>query len=167
MALTKVMAGEGGQHNILVNAMLVGLIVSDQWVKRHAATAPDTDFDAFAKTLAKGVPLGRMGTADFQIERGRRHLLMGRQCLDDDGLLALLDIGLLELEVGLEKTVLGMTVLGLFDDRGYLVVDALELSRQTIDRFLNLSLQVSDIVGVVGHRRIPAASTKTEFPRRL
>jgi len=64
MALTKVMAGEGGEHNILVNAMLVGLIVSDQWVKRHAATAPDTDFDAFTKTLAKGVPLGRMGTAE-------------------------------------------------------------------------------------------------------
>jgi NAD(P)-dependent dehydrogenase (short-subunit alcohol dehydrogenase family) len=64
MALTKVMAGEGGEHNILVNAMLVGLIVSDQWVKKHAATAPGTDFDAFTKTLAKGVPLGRMGTAE-------------------------------------------------------------------------------------------------------
>jgi 3-oxoacyl-[acyl-carrier protein] reductase len=30
MALTKVMANEGAAHNILVNAMLVGLIVSDQ-----------------------------------------------------------------------------------------------------------------------------------------
>jgi NAD(P)-dependent dehydrogenase (short-subunit alcohol dehydrogenase family) len=64
MALTKVMAGEGAEHNILVNAMLVGLIVSDQWVKKHAATAADTDFDAFTKTLAKAVPLGRMGTAE-------------------------------------------------------------------------------------------------------
>ena len=64
MALTKVMASEGGEHNILVNAMLVGLIVSDQWVKKHAATAPETDFDTFAKNLAKGVPLGRMGTAE-------------------------------------------------------------------------------------------------------
>jgi 3-oxoacyl-[acyl-carrier protein] reductase len=64
MALTKVMASEGGEHNILVNAMLVGLIVSDQWVKRHAATAPDTDFEAFTRNLAKGVPLGRMGTAE-------------------------------------------------------------------------------------------------------
>jgi hypothetical protein len=26
MALTKVLAGEGGQHNILVNALLVGLM---------------------------------------------------------------------------------------------------------------------------------------------
>jgi NAD(P)-dependent dehydrogenase (short-subunit alcohol dehydrogenase family) len=64
MALTKAMANEGGPHNVLVNAMLVGLIVSDQWVKRHAQKAPDTDFDAFTKDLAKGVPLGRMGTAE-------------------------------------------------------------------------------------------------------
>jgi 3-oxoacyl-[acyl-carrier protein] reductase len=64
MALTKAMANEGGPHNILVNAMLVGLIVSDQWVKRHAAKAPDTDFGAFTRDLAKGVPLGRMGTAE-------------------------------------------------------------------------------------------------------
>jgi 3-oxoacyl-[acyl-carrier protein] reductase len=64
MALTKAMANEGGPHNVLVNAMLVGLIVSDQWVKRHAEKAPDSDFDAFTKDLAKGVPLGRMGTAE-------------------------------------------------------------------------------------------------------
>jgi 3-oxoacyl-[acyl-carrier protein] reductase len=64
MALTKVMASEGGEHNILVNALLVGLIVSDQWVQRHAATAPDTDFDEYTRNLAKGVPLGRMGSAE-------------------------------------------------------------------------------------------------------
>jgi 3-oxoacyl-[acyl-carrier protein] reductase len=64
MALTKVMANEGATHNILVNAMLVGLIVSDQWVRRHAQKAPDSDFDAFTRDLAKGVPLGRMGTAE-------------------------------------------------------------------------------------------------------
>jgi 3-oxoacyl-[acyl-carrier protein] reductase len=64
MALTKVMAGEGGEHNILVNALLVGLIVSDQWVRRHAANAPGTSFDDFTRGLAKGVPLGRMGTAE-------------------------------------------------------------------------------------------------------
>src|SRR3984893_3272278 len=64
MALTKVMAGEGGEHNILVNAMLVGLIMSDQWVKRHASQAPEMDFEVFAKNLAKGTPLGRIGTAE-------------------------------------------------------------------------------------------------------
>jgi 3-oxoacyl-[acyl-carrier protein] reductase len=64
MALTKAMSQEGAAHNILVNAMLVGLIVSDQWVKRHAEKAPDSDFDAFTRDLAKAVPLGRMGTAE-------------------------------------------------------------------------------------------------------
>jgi NAD(P)-dependent dehydrogenase (short-subunit alcohol dehydrogenase family) len=64
MALTKVMANEGGEHNILVNALLVGLIMSDQWVKRHAAQAPNMDFDELAKGLAKGTPLGRIGTAE-------------------------------------------------------------------------------------------------------
>jgi 3-oxoacyl-[acyl-carrier protein] reductase len=64
MALTKVMASEGGEHNILVNALLVGLIVSDQWVRKHAAAADGTDFEDFTRKLATGVPLGRMGTAD-------------------------------------------------------------------------------------------------------
>jgi 3-oxoacyl-[acyl-carrier protein] reductase len=44
--------------------MLVGLIMSDQWVKRHAAQAPEMDFEVFAKNLAKGTPLGRIGTAE-------------------------------------------------------------------------------------------------------
>jgi 3-oxoacyl-[acyl-carrier protein] reductase len=64
MALTKGMASEGGEHNVLVNALLVGLIMSDQWVKRHAAQVPNMDFDEFAKNLAKGKPLGRIGTAE-------------------------------------------------------------------------------------------------------
>lgn len=64
MALTKVMANEGGEHNILVNAMLVGLIMSDQWVQRHAKQAPDMDFEVFAQGLAKGTPLGRIGTSE-------------------------------------------------------------------------------------------------------
>jgi 3-oxoacyl-[acyl-carrier protein] reductase len=64
LALTKVMAGEGAEQNILVNALLVGLIVSDQWVTKHAATASDTPFDEFTRHLAKDVPLGRMGTAE-------------------------------------------------------------------------------------------------------
>ena len=54
MALTKVMASEGGEHNILVNAMLVGLIMSDQWVKRHAAQAPEMDFEVFAQKPRQG-----------------------------------------------------------------------------------------------------------------
>src|ERR1700750_2586345 len=64
MALMKVMAGGGGPHNILVTAMLVGLSVSDQWVQRHAKTAPGTDFSEFTGNMAKGIPRGRMGTAE-------------------------------------------------------------------------------------------------------
>src|SRR5579875_3508863 len=37
MALTKALAHECAPFNVLVNAMLVGLIVSDQWVRRHQA----------------------------------------------------------------------------------------------------------------------------------
>ena len=44
--------------------MLVGLIMSDQWVQRHAKQAPEMDFEVFAKNLAKGTPLGRIGTAE-------------------------------------------------------------------------------------------------------
>jgi 3-oxoacyl-[acyl-carrier protein] reductase len=64
MALTKVMAAEGAEHNILVNAMLVGLIVSNQWVERHAATGASISFDEFTRDLGKSVPLGRMGTPE-------------------------------------------------------------------------------------------------------
>jgi len=64
MALTKVLAGEGAPHNVLVNALLVGLIVSDQWVRRHRAEGANVPFEDFTRDLAKGVPLGRMGTAE-------------------------------------------------------------------------------------------------------
>ena len=64
MALTKAMANEGGEYNILVNALLVGLIVSDQWVQKHAASAKGESFDAFTRQMASGIPLGRMGTAE-------------------------------------------------------------------------------------------------------
>jgi 3-oxoacyl-[acyl-carrier protein] reductase len=61
MALTKVLAGEGAPHGILVNAMLVGLIESDQWVRRAEAT--DTPLPTLLATMGKDIPLGRVGTA--------------------------------------------------------------------------------------------------------
>jgi 3-oxoacyl-[acyl-carrier protein] reductase len=61
MALTKVLAGEGAPHGILVNALLVGFIESDQWVQRAAkANVPLEDFLA---NMGKDIPLGRVGTA--------------------------------------------------------------------------------------------------------
>jgi 3-oxoacyl-[acyl-carrier protein] reductase len=61
MALTKVLAGEGAPHGILVNAMLVGLIESDQWVRRAEAT--DTPLPELLANMGKDIPLGRVGTA--------------------------------------------------------------------------------------------------------
>jgi 3-oxoacyl-[acyl-carrier protein] reductase len=64
MALTKVLAGEGAPHNVLVNALLVGLIVSDQWVRRHRDQGANVPFEDFTRDMAKAIPMGRMGTAE-------------------------------------------------------------------------------------------------------
>jgi 3-oxoacyl-[acyl-carrier protein] reductase len=61
MALTKVLAGEGAPYNVLVNALLVGIIVSEQWERRHQSQAMNTTFDEFVAKMGESVPLGRMG----------------------------------------------------------------------------------------------------------
>jgi NAD(P)-dependent dehydrogenase (short-subunit alcohol dehydrogenase family) len=63
MALTKILAGEGAPHNILVNALHVGLIDSDQWVRRHAQVQSNEPYEAFLAGMATPIPLGRVGTA--------------------------------------------------------------------------------------------------------
>jgi len=64
MALTKVLAGEGAAHNILVNSLHVGLIDSDQWVQRHAQQQGNERYEAFLAGMAQAIPLGRVGTAE-------------------------------------------------------------------------------------------------------
>jgi len=64
MALTKVLAGEYAPHNVLVNALLVGLIVSDQWMRRHRNQGQNVTFEEFTAKLGANIPLGRMGTAE-------------------------------------------------------------------------------------------------------
>lgn len=64
MALTKVLSAEGAAHNILVNAMLIGLIKSDQVRRWHAASGANTTLDEHIEKLGKGLPLGRMGEAE-------------------------------------------------------------------------------------------------------
>jgi len=64
MALTKVLAGEGAPHNILVNSLHVGLIESDQWVRRHARQQNDQSYAEFLADMGKGIPMGRVGTAE-------------------------------------------------------------------------------------------------------
>ena len=62
MALTKVLAGEGAEHNVLVNALLVGRIESDQWVQR--AQKEGVPLEEFLARMGKSVPLGRVGRAE-------------------------------------------------------------------------------------------------------
>jgi NAD(P)-dependent dehydrogenase (short-subunit alcohol dehydrogenase family) len=65
MALTKVLAGEGAPHNVLVNALNTGIIESEQWVRRHQAIAPEKSLEEFYAQMAeeRGTPMGRLGTA--------------------------------------------------------------------------------------------------------
>jgi NAD(P)-dependent dehydrogenase (short-subunit alcohol dehydrogenase family) len=62
LALTKVLAGEGAPHGVLVNALLVGFIESDQWVR--AAENAGTTLEAYLQERGKTVPLGRAGKAE-------------------------------------------------------------------------------------------------------
>jgi NAD(P)-dependent dehydrogenase (short-subunit alcohol dehydrogenase family) len=64
MALTKVLAGEGAPYNVLVNALLVGQIDSDQWVRRHVAAGANEPYEDYIKGLAIDIPLGRLGRAE-------------------------------------------------------------------------------------------------------
>ena len=62
MALTKVLANEGAPHNVLVNALLVGLIESEQHEKK-AAGNPQKLAELYDQ-MGKGVPMGRVGKAE-------------------------------------------------------------------------------------------------------
>ncbi|MBT3359849.1 MAG: SDR family oxidoreductase [Rhodospirillales bacterium] len=62
MALTKILAGEFAADNVLVNALLVGRIRSDQWVKR--AESEGKDIEAFYAEMGETMPLGRIGTGE-------------------------------------------------------------------------------------------------------
>ena len=64
MALTKVLAGEGAPHNVLVNGMLVGLIESDQHLQRHLKSGSNESLEEFYDKLGKAVPMGRVGKAE-------------------------------------------------------------------------------------------------------
>ena len=66
MALTKVLSKEGAPHNVLVNAMLVGRIESDQWLNRWKATDQTKSYDEYLDEMAKDLklPIGRLGSAE-------------------------------------------------------------------------------------------------------
>jgi 3-oxoacyl-[acyl-carrier protein] reductase len=62
LALTKVLAGEGAPHNVLVNALLVGFIEADQHVQ--SAKKANIALEDYVAARAKEVPLGRIGRAE-------------------------------------------------------------------------------------------------------
>jgi NAD(P)-dependent dehydrogenase (short-subunit alcohol dehydrogenase family) len=64
MALTKALANEFAPFNVLVNALLVGIIESDQWVRRHASDQRNISWEEWKSEQGRGVPLGRIGRAE-------------------------------------------------------------------------------------------------------
>lgn len=61
LALTKVLAEEGGPHNILVNALLVGLIRSEQIDNIQRQEGPGEKMEGFTNVRLARIPLGRIG----------------------------------------------------------------------------------------------------------
>ena len=64
MALTKAMSMEGAPHNVLVNSLHVGVIVSDQIKRRFDRERPNVSFEQYVAEAGKSVPMGRMGRAE-------------------------------------------------------------------------------------------------------
>jgi 3-oxoacyl-[acyl-carrier protein] reductase len=64
MAFTKALSMEGAPHNVLVNSLHVGVIVSDQIVRRHQREGANVSLDDFIAQAGRGVPMGRMGRAE-------------------------------------------------------------------------------------------------------
>jgi 3-oxoacyl-[acyl-carrier protein] reductase len=62
MAMTKALSHEFAPHNVLVNAMLVGIIRADQHVQRAKRT--NVPLDEYYKKHDKETPLGRVGEAE-------------------------------------------------------------------------------------------------------
>jgi NAD(P)-dependent dehydrogenase (short-subunit alcohol dehydrogenase family) len=62
MAMTKALSHEFAPHNVLVNAMLVGIIRADQHVQRAKRT--NVTLDDYYKAHDKEIPIGRVGEAE-------------------------------------------------------------------------------------------------------
>ena len=64
MAFTKALSQEGAPHNVLANSLHVGVIVSDQIVRRHRREGANVSLENFIAQAGRAVPLGRMGRAE-------------------------------------------------------------------------------------------------------
>ncbi|MGD9617060.1 MAG: SDR family NAD(P)-dependent oxidoreductase [Alphaproteobacteria bacterium] len=64
LAFTKVLSQEGAPYNVLANSLHVGVIVSDQIVRRHRREGTNVSLEDYIAQAGRGVPLGRMGRAE-------------------------------------------------------------------------------------------------------
>ncbi len=64
LAFTKVLSQEGAPYNVLANSLHVGIIVSDQIVRRHRREGTNVSLEDFIAQQGRSVPLGRMGRAE-------------------------------------------------------------------------------------------------------
>lgn len=63
LALTKALASEFAPDRILVNAVCIGLVKSDQWVRSWEARGRQGTLDEQYAAMGRNVPLGRVGEA--------------------------------------------------------------------------------------------------------
>ena len=64
LALTKILSRELAPDGILVNAICVGHILSDQWQRFHQDEAPAEPFEDFLRRRGATIPLRRLGEAE-------------------------------------------------------------------------------------------------------
>ena len=64
LALTKVLSKEFAADQILVNAVLIGLVKSDQWVRRWQASGEDVRLDEWHERMGRAIPVGRLAEAE-------------------------------------------------------------------------------------------------------
>lgn len=64
MAYTKVISHELAPFNVLVNALCIGRIESEQWPRFHQADAPELSYDEYLAREGQKIPMGRLGKAE-------------------------------------------------------------------------------------------------------
>ena len=64
MALTKILAGEGAPHNVLVNALLVGQIAPTNGCAATPAQGAQRAVRGIHRQDGRPIPLGRLGKAE-------------------------------------------------------------------------------------------------------
>ena len=64
LAFTKVLSKEFAADQILVNAVLIGLVKSDQWVRRRQASGEDVSLDEWHERMGRVIPVGRLAEAE-------------------------------------------------------------------------------------------------------